>query len=300
MPRISGDRNGSLWVDIVLSAVAIFAVICCVVPFAIILSASLSDELSIMRHGYSILPRGFTFTAYQTILGSRTSLIWVGYRTTVIVTATGAVLSTLITVLAAYPLSRKNYKFRRGMNLFVFITMLFNGGIVPWYMVTTQWYGLRNSYPALIVPYLANAWNVFLLRNFMSAIPDEMEESAKMDGAGNFRILFSIFAPLCMPGIATVALFNVLAYWNDWWLGLMLVEGNKIIPLQYFLLRIMESLDFLSKSTRAANMAGTRAAIPAETARMAICMLTIGPIIFVYPLFQKHIVKGMLVGSIKG
>ena len=295
----SRNREGGLLADVLLSAIVILAVLFCIFPFFLIFSSSLSSETSIRIYGYSLIPREFTLDAYKIVLNAQNSLIAGGYKTTVIVTVTGTVLSSLITILAAYPLSRKKYKFRSGLNFFVFFTMLFNGGLVPWYMATTQWYGLHNNYAALIVPYLASAWNVFLLRNFMSAIPDEMEESAKIDGAGNFRILFAIFVPMCTPGIATVTLFNVITYWNDWWLGLMLLDGNKIVPLQLFLLRIMESIDFLAQSAKAAAFAGRRS-IPTETVRMAICMLTIGPIIFVYPFFQKHIVKGMLVGSVKG
>ena len=299
MTRLVDGRERNLLVDITMTLVIVFAMLCFVLPMVVILSASFSDEASIMRSGYSLFPREFSLAAYQMVFGASNSMIWSGYRATVIVTVVGASLSTFITILAAYPLSRKKFKFRTFLNLFVFLTMLLNGGIVPWYMVVTQWYGLRNNYMALIVPYLANVWNVFLLRNFMSSVPDALEESAMIDGAGNFRMLFSIFIPLCGPGIATIALFNVLTYWNDWWLGLMLLEGNNIVPLQLFLVRIMQNLDFLAQSTKASNLAGW-GTIPAETVRMAICILAIGPIVFVYPFFQKHIVKGMLMGSIKG
>ena len=299
MTRLVDGRERNLLVDTIMTLVIVFALFCFTLPLIVILSASFSSELSIMREGYSLFPREFSLDAYRMVFGASNSMVWSGYRTTIIVTVVGASLSTFITILAAYPLSRKMFKFRSFLSLFVFLTMLLNGGIVPWYMVVTQWYGLRNNYMALIIPYLANVWNVFLLRNFMSSVPDALEESAMIDGAGNFRTLFSIFIPLCGPGIATITLFNVLMYWNDWWLGLMLLEGNKIVPLQLFLVRIMQNLDFLAQSTRAANLAswGT---IPAETVRMAICILAIGPIVFAYPFFQRHIVKGMLVGSVKG
>lgn len=293
------DRNKIKGHDIILATIIILVVISCLIPFMVIVSASLSTEESILKSGYSLIPKAFSINAYLTLLSSDSTLLVTGYKTTIIVTTLGSILATLITLLGAYPLSRKRYKFRNQINLFVFITMLFNGGIVPWYIVTTQWFHLQDNYAALIIPYLANAWNLFLLRNFLAGIPDALEESAKIDGANNFRILFTIMAPLAMPGIATVFLFNTLTYWNDWWLGLMLINGNKILPLQLFLLKVMQKLDFLAQSTKG-NRFASGGVSPTETVRMAICILVIGPIIFVYPFFQKYIVKGLLVGSVKG
>ena len=160
---------------------------------------------------------------------------------TIIVTVIGTSLSLFIMILSSYALSKKRYKLRNKFTFFFFFTMLFNGGLIPWYIVCTQYYGLRDNYAALIVPYLVSVWDIFLLRNFLSTIPDSLEESARIDGANDYRILFTIYIPLAKPGIATIALFVTLRYWNDWWLGLMLTNGNKLLPLQLYMIQLINS-----------------------------------------------------------
>ena len=176
--------------------------------------------------------------------------------------------------------------------------MLFNGGMVPWYIVCTKYLGLHDNYFALIVPYLVPAWFVFLMRNYLSTIPDSIEESAKIDGAGDYRILFTIYVPLAKPGIATVALFVTLMYWNDWWLALMLTNGNSLTPLQLYLMNIMQYAEFIKSSVNVSML--KNAIVPTETTRMAIAILATGPIILAYPFFQKYIIEGLVVGAVKG
>jgi ABC-type sugar transport system, permease component len=276
--------------------VALFSLVC-IIPFLVILSASFTDEQAIVDFGYSLWPIKFSSFAYNVILSGSVGIVK-SYMTTIVVTIVGTLASLLLTLLLAYPLSRKKYRFRNAVNFYIFFTMLFNGGIVSWYILCTRYLGLRNNYAALIIPYLLNAWYVFLLRNFLATIPDSIEESATIDGAGNFRILFQIFVPLALPGIATVGLFNTLLYWNDWWLSLMLCDGNELVPLQLYLMRIIQSVEFLKNNINVSQL--KYSTIPSESVRMAICVLATGPIILAYPFFQRYFIKGLVIGSIKG
>jgi putative aldouronate transport system permease protein len=297
----AGVQNGK-GLRIQVSSIVIYAIvtlfsIACIIPFLIIISASFTEEQSIVTYGYRLWPRVFSTFAYNVIFTGSVS-IFKSYLVTIAVTAAGTLASIILTLLLAYPLSRKRYRYRNAVNFYIFFTMLFNGGIVSWYILCTRYLGLRNSYAALIVPYLLNAWYVFLLRNFLATIPDSIEESATIDGAGNFRILFQIFVPLSLPGIATVGLFSTLMYWNDWWLALMLCDGNELVPLQLYLMRIIQSVEFLKNNINVTQIKFST--IPSESVRMAICVLATGPIIFAYPFFQRYFIKGLVIGSIKG
>lgn len=270
----------------------------CLIPFILVLSISLSNELEISRLGYSLFPRGFTLYAYQFIFALPETILN-AYRVTIVVTFLGTGLSLLVTALIAYPLSRKYLRFRNAIAFYVFFTMLFNGGMVSWYIVTTQILRLKENIWALIIPYLANSWYILIMRNFFRmSIPDTLVESAKIEGAGEFRIFWQIAMPLALPGLATVAFFTTLGYWNDWWLGLMLItRNNRVVPLQLLLYRMMSTIEYL-KSTP--EMMNRRIEVPGESARMATVILTIGPVIFIYPFFQNYFIKGLTVGAIKG
>jgi putative aldouronate transport system permease protein len=284
---------------IIYSVISLFTIIC-TLPFLILVSVSFSSEESILEYGYRIFPKEFSLEAYNYML-MQFEDIFGSYSTTGIVTIVGTFLSVLITIMTAYPLSRKSFKYRNYFNFYFFFVMLFNGGLVPWYIVVTKYYHLGDNLQSLIIPYLLNVWFIFLLRNFFSSIHESIEESAKLDGAGNFRILFQIMLPLSRAGIATVGLFIALMYWNDWWLGLMLINGNKFVPIQLYLMRIMSSIQFLSSGILSnTGVTATTGVMPLESARMAICVLVVLPIVIVYPFFQQYFVRGITVGAVKG
>jgi ABC-type sugar transport system, permease component len=294
----TSKRDGSnLIVSILLYVSTTIFTVLCLIPFIIILSASFSDESELIRSGYWLWPRVFTTYAYKTVF-SGSAQILKSYLTTIIVTVSGTITGTFLSILLAYPLSRKKYRYRNAINFFIIFTMLFNGGMVPWYIVCTKYLGLSNNYPALIVPYLLNAWYVFILKNFLSNISESIEESARIDGAGNYRILFQIIVPLSLPGIATIALFTSLGYWNDWWLAIMLCNGDKLVPLQFYLMRVIQYIEFIKSNIDMTQL--KTGVIPAESVRMAMCILAIGPIIFAYPFFQRYFIKGLTIGSVKG
>lgn len=276
----------------------LFSIIC-LLPFIMVITGSLTNERDIAKYGYTILPRNIDFTSYK-VLFLDSGRILNAYFISITVTTIGVFASLLVNTMMAYALSRKNLKYRKSINFYALITILFNGGMVPWYMVCVNYLHLKDTLFALIVPYLANAWYIFLIRNYAQSIPDEMHEAAKIDGAGEYSIFFKIMLPLMTPVLATVGLFIALTYWNDWWLGLMLIDKEKLQPLQLFLRAIVSNITFIKTSPNAAAIAQLIAALPSEGIKMAICVLTIGPIVFVYPFVQRFFVKGIMLGAVKG
>lgn len=282
-----------------LAAILLIFAILCVLPFWLVLSGSLTSEAEIMSSGYGLFPKKVDFTAYR-ILMNNMSRILNGYKISLIVTVVGTTLSVLVVSLAAWPISQKCVKYHNALNFFVLFTMLFSGGMVPWFIVCRNMLHLTDTIWALILPYVANAWYIFLVRNYYRGIPDELVEAAKIDGAGEYRIFYQIIFPLSKPVLATIALFACLAYWNDWWLGIMLVDKVEMQPLQLLLRTITSNIQFLSSAGNVNAIAQASGAIPSEAIKMATCIITIGPIILVYPFVQKYFVKGIMVGAVKG
>ena len=274
---------------------SIFTILC-LLPFWLMLAGSITKESSIIKYGYQFIPQEFSLDAFKLILtGSR---IFKSYLITIEVTLMGTLISMIITCMLAYAISVKGVKYSNHIAFFVFFTMLFSGGMVPWYILVTQYLHLRNTIWGLVLPYAVNAWYLFLLRNFFKSIPDAITEAAKIDGANDIRVLFQIMLPLSLPALATIGLFYSLQYWNDWWLTLMLIDNERLYPLQYILRALSSNLMNVATSLNP-NM-HTLEAPPAYSVRMATVVITIGPIVFVYPLVQKYFIKGLTVGSVKG
>ena len=222
------------------------------------------------------------------------------YGVTIIVTIVGTLGSLMLTALYAYPLYRKDFPFRRFFSMFLFITMLFNGGLVPFYILYTQYLRLKDSILALIIPYLLNPFYAIVMRTFFSTtIPESLIESAKIDGAKEIYILRKIVFPLSLPVFATIGLFTTLVYWNDWFLSLIFISKSSNITIQYYMYKIIMNLQFLLSNP---SISGTmaKAEIPGETARMAMAIIGIGPIVLAYPFFQRYFIKGLTIGAIKG
>lgn len=291
-------RNKALS-DLPIALSLLMFAILCVLPFWLVLSGSLTSEAEIMSSGFGLFPKKIDFTAYK-ILMTNMSRILNGYKISLIVTAVGTALTVVVVSLAAWPISQNRVKYHNVLNFFVLFTMLFSGGMVPWFIVCRNMLHLTDTIWALILPYVANAWYIFLVRNYYRGIPDELVEAAKIDGAGEYRIFGQIIFPLSKPVLATIALFACLAYWNDWWLGIMLVDKVEMQPLQLLLRTITSNIQFLSTAGNANAVAVASSSIPSEAIKMATCIVTIGPIILVYPFVQKYFVKGIMVGAVKG
>lgn len=291
-------RNKALS-DLPIALSLLMFAILCVLPFWLVLSGSLTSEAEIMSSGFGLFPKKIDFTAYK-ILMTNMSRILNGYKISLIVTVVGTALTVVVVSLAAWPISQNRVKYHNVLNFFVLFTMLFSGGMVPWFIVCRNMLHLTDTIWALILPYVANAWYIFLVRNYYRGIPDELVEAAKIDGAGEYRIFGQIIFPLSKPVLATIALFACLAYWNDWWLGIMLVDKVEMQPLQLLLRTITSNIQFLSTAGNANAVAVASSSIPSEAIKMATCIVTIGPIILVYPFVQKYFVKGIMVGAVKG
>jgi putative aldouronate transport system permease protein len=269
------------------------------VPMILVISSSLTDEITLVQSGYNLFPAKFSLVAYEFIIQDPYRILN-GYAVTVTVTTIGTLAGLLLMAMLAYALSRNNFSWRKPISFFIFFTMLFNGGLVPTYYMMTQVLHLKNTLPVLILPYLVIPWYVFLLRTFFSSIPHELIEAARIDGASELRTFFQVVLPLSTPVLATVGLFMVLMYWNDWWLSLLYISEPKLFSLQYLLYSIMRNAEFLSSGQ--ATMTGllTSVKIPTQTLRMAMVVVAMGPIAIVFLSLQRYFVRGMLVGSIKG
>ena len=279
-----------------------FALFCavCIYPFLVVLGSSFQSQMDIAKNGYSAIPRPVDLTAYNMVLRNPTQLIN-SYMVTIITTAVTAIVGLVVISSFAYVISRRTYKYRRLLSLYIFITMLFSGGLVPSYILMVNWLRLKNSILALILPMLISAWYVMLMRSFMQSIPEALIESAKIDGAQEITIYIRIVLPLSTPVLATVGLFLVLSSWNDWWLTLLYIDTDRLMKLQYLLMRLLRNMEFLNTAD-AIKYGAVREGVevPVLSARMAMCVLAAGPMLVVFPFFQKYFVRGITVGSMKG
>lgn len=292
------DKKRSIRIsDILIATVVILYALACLLPMVLTFMVSITEESVIQRYGYSFFPRDVSFYAYN-LMFRRGSSVLNGYAISFFVTAVGTVGAVLITSLCAYTLSNKRVRYRGFLNLFFFIPLVFSSGIVPWYLINHQ-LGLVNNIGALIIPSLLfNTYNMFLVRNYMGTLPDSLRESATIDGANDAIVAFRIYLPLSLPVIATVTLFYALAYWNDWWNAIMLVDNRRLYPIQYLLLQLKSQISML-RDLQFLSGTGTMTP-PTESLKMATAIVTIGPIALLYPFLQRYYVKGLVIGSVKG
>ncbi|MFC3787507.1 carbohydrate ABC transporter permease [Paenibacillus sp. GCM10012307] len=292
-------RQQKLW-QTGMHAILIAISVMCILPVILMAVSSITDEKTIYTKGYSFIPEKFSFEAYQFIWQDADRILH-AYGITILITLIGTLSGLIITALLAYPLSRKDMPLNRFFSLFVFFTMLFNGGLVPTYLVYTQLFDLKNTLLALIVPaLLMNAFYIMLMRTFFkTSIPDALIEAAKIDGAGEFFIFLRIVLPLSLPILATVALFQTINYWNDWFNGMVYVTDSKLYSLQNLLNRILLDIQFIANSNFG-SQAELAADLPMESVRMALAVIGVLPILIAYPFFQKYFVKGLTIGAVKG
>ncbi|MNC09726.1 L-arabinose transport system permease protein AraQ [compost metagenome] len=271
-----------------------------IMPFALVVMVSLTSEDSIIKHGYQFLPKVFSLDAYRYVLQTP-DIILRAYGITAIITIAGTLCGLLITAMTAYVISRKDYRYNRVTTFYVFFTMLFSGGLVPAYILMTQYLHLKDTLFALILPVMLSPFNIMVMKGFMAKIPLEIIESAKIDGAKELRIFFTIILPLSKPALATMGLLISFAYWNEWFNAMLYIDNPKLVPLQLLLVRILNSMEFLtSNSDFSSQMGISLADFPNNSARMAIAVLAGGPMLIIFPFFQRFFVRGLTVGSLKG
>ena len=297
-PKIKDERGFHNLALVLMSLFAIY----CVIPFILMLSTSLSSEAALAKGGYSFWPREFSLAAYDYMWAKRET-IGRCYMMTIIVTVVGTAGNLLLTSLFAYPLSRKDFKPRNFFAFLLFFTVLFNGGLTASYIVWTRLFLIKNTIWALILPgSLMGAMSVLMVRNYFNAnIPYAIIEAALLDGASDMKIYTSIMVPLSKPVMTTIGLFAALGYWNNWTNGLYYISDTKLYTIQVYLKKLMDNIAFLKSGNSVAESAALAyRTMPTEGARMAIAIIAILPILFVYPFIQKELVKGMVVGGVKG
>jgi putative aldouronate transport system permease protein len=270
------------------------------IPIYVIVIASITSEASLTANGYRLWPAEFSFMAY-TFLFSQGSIVVTAYINTVISTVAGTLMSVIMVGLYAYPLSRDNFKFGTFFTFFAFFTMLFSGGLVSYYMVTRQVLLLSNTLWALFLPSAFSPFWVIVMRTFYKAnVPNEIIEAARMDGANEWRTFLQIVLPLSTPGLATVALFSAIGIWNNFFNCLLLVDDARFYSLQFTIYTTLNNIRFLLENADRMQGLVNLSDLPSQSFRMAMAVVTVGPIILAYPFFQRYFVKGLTIGAIKG
>ena len=293
MKRTSDELLLKIISYVVLSALALFTVL----PFVMLVVSSFTSENYILTHGYSLIPKEFSLEAYDLIFKHPEDILH-SYVVTIFITVVGTAVSLFISSMAAYVMYRKEVKYRNALAFFLFFTTLFSGGLAPYYIIVSSVYHLKNSILVLFLVPMFNVIYILILRNFIRAsIPDSLNESARIDGAGDFRTFVQIVLPLSKPALASIGLFTVLAFWNDWWTPMMFVEKKALFPLQYRLYLILSSVNMAANVVRSSP---ANIHLPRESLKLALTVVATGPVVLVYPFVQKYFVKGITLGAIKG
>lgn len=270
-----------------------------ILPLLLVLSVSFSDEMDIAKYGYRLIPKNFSIEAYSYLFKNPDAIIN-GYIVTIFISVVTMVLSVLLMSMIAYALSRDIMMFKSGISFYLYFTMLFGGGMVPTYILMTQYLRLTDNILVYILPALVNPWYVFMMRTYMRDLPGALVESAYIDGANEYTIYFRIILPLSLPALATIGLFVFLNQWNSWYPSLLYINNPKLHTLQYQLQRIMQNIQLLQQESMGFEGMLSRKDIPSETVRMAMVIVVAGPALVIFPFFQKYFVEGLTVGSVKG
>ena len=296
------SRKSRIITQLLSNGVFWFFCLFCVLPFILVFSISISNEESLLEYGYSIIPRSISLSAYK-VLFTEPKQIVTSYIVTITVALTGTFFNLFVNSLIAYPLSRKDFAYRGRITVYILITMLFSGGLVPSYVLIAQVLKLKDTFWVLFLPGIVSAWNIIIFRTFMQSIPHELIESAIIDGAGEFTIYSRIIVPISKPAFATLGLFAILGAWNDWFTPLLYIENDKLLPIQALLQRNLSTVEFLKENASkmgAGNVDRMLKDLPTESTRMALAILVVVPMLLIFPFFQKYFVSGLTIGAIKG
>jgi ABC-type glycerol-3-phosphate transport system permease component len=275
----------------------LFALIC-LYPLLLTVSVSFTSERLIASDGFRLIPKSFTLDTYVYIFSHSGSRILRSYGVTVFVTVVGTLGSMLVTCMIGYAISLKELRYRNVIAFVCNFTSIFSAGLVPWYVICVNWYGLSDNILALLLPAMFSVWNMFLMRTYFSAISPSLYDAAKIDGAGHMTTFFRIALPLSVTALLTVGLMYILSYWNNWWNALMFINDRDLYPLQYYLYSIVSNVNAISSGKIPAGAAAS-IKLPSETVKMAVTIITIGPIIFLYPFIQRYFVRGIMTGAVK-
>ena len=294
--RIKRGKEQLIFNLISYTTVIIFTLLC-VIPFLLVISGSFTDEGSIHVDGYRFIPKKFSLNAYRVAFAMPANIIR-AYGVTGTVTVVGTLVGLFIICMTAYALQRPQFKYRNAFALYFYFTTLFSGGLVPWYILMVRYLHLKNNYLALLFPAMLTVFDIIIMRSFMKSIPEALAESAKIDGAGEFRIFAQIFLPLSKPALATVGLFIALRYWNDWYASMLFITQKEKYSLQFYLYSMLTQMEFAANDAKSAGIVMEQ--YPAESFKLAMTIVATGPILLLYPFVQKYFIQGMTVGAVKG
>ncbi len=285
--------------QVALHILFVLICLCYLIPFVMIISISVSSNDAIIFHGYTVLPKDIDLTAYEIVFNNPAKILQ-AYKVTIEFTFAHVVLSLILQALTAYPISRSYFIGKKPVTWVFFLTMLFNAGMIPCFLINTKFYGLYNNIWAYIILGLMNVWNVMIIRTAYLSVPQEMLEAARIDGSGEFRTFLTMVVPMTKPTYATLGFLTLVAKWNDWNTTLVYIRDVKLYSLQYLLqamLNEVKMLEELAVSGGFADMAGN---IPTQQMQFALALVAAGPVLVIFPFFQRYFSKGMMVGSIKG
>jgi putative aldouronate transport system permease protein len=286
--------------NIIAYTVVILVVLFCLLPFITIISGSISDNAEVTRHGYSLLPQQFSLKAYEKIFQFPDDILN-AYRVTALNTLAGTAAGLFFISMAGYVLSRRVFKYRNGLMFFIYFTTIFGGGLAPWYVMIMNYFNLRDSYIAIWYPMLMSPFLIILMRTFVgSAFPDEVMESAIIDGAGYFRIYRSIVLPIIVPGLAAVGLLLSLNYWNDWFLSSLFITTPSKRELQFYLYNMVNGMIEVNRIMASSGASIITQDSPTQTVKLAMTIVATGPVILFYPLVQRYFIAGITIGAVKG
>jgi len=288
------QRSRSIVVHLIVGLIALITIL----PPVIIISGSLSDSQAILEKGFRPWPLNFSLEAYRYVLKDFEQLLQ-SYKVSFIVSFVGTSVGLTITAMLSYALSRKIFKFGKILVVFVLFTMVFRAGTVPFYILVVQVLHLKDTIWALILPGLVNPWFILLLRAYFRALPNEYYDAAKVDGAGEFTIFTRVAVPLAKPALATIAMFYIIGYWNDWFTPLLFIDSPQLTPLQYMLHRMLENVIFLQRNMQNLSLSDL-ALLPTQSLRMAMAVLAAGPMTLIFLFFQRYFVRGLTLGGLKG
>lgn len=296
--KIKTDFSGRVIQIVGYIFITLFA-LSCLIPFIMMVAASFEDEKTLVLEGYRLLPRHFSLNAYKAIFGKGGEIVG-SFIVTIILTAVGTSVGLFLTALTGYTLQRPDFKCRNAVSLYLYITTLFSGGLVAFYLLITRYLGLKNSYLAILLPSLMSAWNIIMMKNFIkNSIPHTVSEAAEIDGASPFVTFLMVILPMSKPALATIGLFIGLGYWNEWYNAMLFLDTSvKYRPLQLVLYNLINQASYLKNSLAGQNVAIQD--LPLETVKMATAVIATVPIIMAYPMVQKYFVTGITVGSVKG
>ncbi|GGD85728.1 carbohydrate ABC transporter permease [Paenibacillus nasutitermitis] len=277
--------------------IGLFA-LCCVLPFLLVLGTSFTAESSIKLSGFNFWPKEFSTFAYR-IVFENPGLIIGSYVVTMALTIVGTAIGLFLVAMTGYCLQRPDFQYRNGISFFIYFTTLFSGGLVPFYLLITQYLSLKDNYLAVLLPGLLTPFLIIMMKSFVRSIPHAITESAKIDGAGDFTIFLKLILPMTTPALATIGLFIALGYWNEWYNSMLFLSPDvKYRPLQLFLYNVITSADFIKNSSAASNV--QLRDVPLESMKMATAIVATGPVILFYPFVQRYFIKGITVGAVKG